>query len=460
MNTSKQNSPFCAFPKDFTWGCATAAFQIEGAAQEDGRGDSTWDTFCRRPGAIAGEATADRATDHYHLYKEDVALMKDLGIKAYRFSVSWSRVFPLGIGKPNPKGLDFYLRLVDELQKAGIEPWMTLFHWDLPQALEDKFGGWESKDCSLAFADYAGFMAQKIGDRVKGIFTFNEFMCFLDKGYGFHPETFAPGKQTSRQVLNQARHHAIYGHGLAVQSIRAELGNKVPIGLAENSAACIPILETPEHIAAARSAFRERTGMFLTPIFEGAYPSSYLEDEGTNAPRFTEEEMKTISSPLAFLGLNLYAADYIRADEEAPRGWRQVPCDENYPLMNIYWLTIGPSVLYWSPRQVNELWQPKAIYITENGCPNPDVPDDQNEIWDTARVMFLQQYLMHLHRAVAEGYPIKGYFLWTLMDNFEWAFGYTKRFGICHTDFETLVRTPKLSAKFYKQVIKQNALGA
>ena len=454
-----KNSLFCPFPDDFLWGTATAAFQVEGAAAEDGRGDSTWDAFCRRPGAIAEKANAEQATDHYHRYKEDVALMKSLGIKAYRFSVSWPRIFPAGTGEPNQKGLDFYKRLVDELISAGIEPWVTLFHWDLPQALEEKYGGWDSKDCALAFADYAGFIARELGDRLKGIFTFNEFMCFLDKGYGFHDELFAPGKHTSRKVLNQARHHAIYAHGLAVQSVRAELGAKVPVGLAENCTPCIPILETPGHIAAARAAFRERTGMFLTPMFEGAYPDSYLEDEGEDAPVFTDGEMKVISTPLDFLGLNLYAGDYISEDPAAKRGWRQVPCDGHYPRMHIPWLTIAPSVLYWSPRLAMELWKPKAIYITENGCPNPDAPGSRGEIMDTGRVMFLQQYLVHLHRAIEEGYPIKGYFLWTLMDNFEWAFGYTKRFGICHVDFETMVRTPKLSAEFYKQVIARNALG-
>ena len=383
--------------------------------------------------------------------------MKELGLRAYRFSISWSRIFPDGTGARNPAGLDFYNRLVDELLAAGIQPWMTLFHWDLPQALEDRFGGWESKECAHAFADFAGFMAGRLGDRVAGIFTINEFGCFLDKGYGTDPELFAPGKRTSRKVLNQARHHAVYGHGLAVLAVRAALPRPVPVGLAENAAASIPILETREDIAAAREAFREINGMFLTPIFEGAYHPAYLEDQGADAPSFTEEEMRVISTPLDFLGLNLYAGNYVRHDPDSARGWTAVPCDADYPRMHIDWLTIAPSILYWSPRHAAELWNPPAIYITENGCPNPDSPDGNHAIMDTGRVMFLQQYLMHAHRCATEGYPLKGYFLWSLLDNFEWARGFTKRFGIIYVDYETLERIPKLSARYYKQVIASNS---
>jgi beta-glucosidase len=445
------------FPDGFLWGSATAAFQVEGAATEDGRGPSVWDTFTKKPGAIANGDNADVACDHYHRYREDIGLMKQLGLHAYRFSVSWSRIFPEGTVPHNPKGLDFYNRLVDALLAAGIQPWMTLFHWDLPQALEDRFGGWESKECAHAFADYAAFMARHLGDRVAGIYTINEFSCFLDKGYGADPEDFAPGKHTSRKILNQARHHAVYGHGLAVQAIRAATPRPVRIGLAENAVPSIPILETPEHIAAAREAFREKNGMFLTPIFEGAYHPAYLEAQGGDAPVFTEEELQAISTPLDFLGLNVYAGSYVRHDPDAPGGWADVPCDEHYPRMHIYWLTIAPSALYWSPRHAADLWNPAALYITENGCPNPDRPDEHNAIMDTGRVMFLQQYLMHAHRCAAEGYPLKGYFLWSLMDNFEWALGYTKRFGIHYTNYETLERLPKLSAEYYRHVIANNA---
>src|SRR5258708_14196234 len=319
---------YCQFPQDFLWGAATAAYQVEGAAREDGRGPSVWDTFCRRPGAIAMDHKGHHAVNHYHRYKDDVALMAQLGLKAYRFSISWSRIFPDGVGRPNPAGLDFYRRLIDELLGAGIQPWATLFHWDLPQALEDRWRGWESKQCAQALGDYAGFVARELGDRLTGIFTINEFLCFLDKGYGFEPELFAPGKSVSRRILNQARHHAIYGHGLAVQAIRAERGNSLSIGLADNISGCVPVRETKEDIAAAKAALRELSGMYITPILEGSYPTTYLEDEAANAPVFTEEEMKVIGSPLDFVGFNLSPPVFIRHDPEARRGSSDLPCDD------------------------------------------------------------------------------------------------------------------------------------
>jgi beta-glucosidase len=448
----------CPFPPGFLWGAATAAAQVEGAATEDGRGESTWDVFSRRPGATAGGATPAVACDHYHRYREDVAHMRDLGLKAYRFSASWPRIVPDGDGAVNERGLDFYDRLVDELLRAGIQPWLTLFHWDLPQALEDKHGGWESRACADAFARYAAIVARRLGDRLAGVFTFNEFMCFLDKGYGFDAEAFAPGKRTTRAVLNQARHHALLAHGLAVQAVRAEARRPLPVGLAENVSGCLPLLDAPDDVAAARCALRESTGMFLAPILEGAYHPDYLADAGADAPRHTDEELRTIAQPLDFLGLNLYGGRFIRADPGAPRGWREVECGEQHPRMHMPWLTIAPQVLYWVPRFAHELWRVPALYISENGCASPDVPDADGRVWDTGRVVFLQQYLAQLHRAIAAGIPVRGYFLWSLMDNFEWAFGYTKRFGLLHTDFATQRRMPKLSARFYREVIARNAL--
>ncbi|WP_428937033.1 GH1 family beta-glucosidase [Fontivita pretiosa] len=450
---------FCPFPKDFLWGAATAAYQVEGAANEDGRGPSVWDTFCRRPGAIAMDHTGDRATDHYHRYREDVRIMKELGLKAYRFSASWPRIFPDHTKTPNPKGVDFYKRLCDELLAAGIQPWMTLFHWDLPQWCEDRYRGWESKDCARDFADYAAFMAKTLGDRVVGFMTINEFGCFLDKGYQRSREIFAPGKVVSRKVLNQARHHAVLGHGLAVQAIRASAPRAVKVGLAENIPNIVPLLEHEQHIAAAKEALREMSGMFLTPILEGRYHPNYLADQGADAPVFSDQEMKTIASPLNFVGINLYAPIHVRHDPNAQRGWSIVACDEHYPRMHMPWLTIGPAILYWGPRLLSEIWNVREIYITENGCAYPDRPNEHNEILDTARVMYLQQHLIHAHRAVAEGIPLKGYFLWSLLDNFEWACGYTRRFGICYVNYETFARTPKLSAQFYADVIRRNAVG-
>lgn len=452
---------FCEFPADFLWGTATSSYQIEGAAAEDGRTPSVWDTFARRPGAVANGQTGDVATDHYHRYKHDVALMKSLGIKAYRFSVSWSRVLPDDSGRPNPKGLDFYKRLVDELRAADIEPWMTLFHWDLPQWAEDKFRGWESKQCAHAFADYASLMARALGDRLAGVFTINEFRCFLDIGYTkSEHEHFAPGKVVPTKVLNQARHHAVFAHGLAAQAVRAASPAPIRVGLAENIPNVVPLLETPQHIGAAREALRELTGMYLTPILEGSYHPAYLAQEGADAPVFTEEEMRVIATPLDFIGLNLYAPAYVRHDPDSPRGWSLVSCDETYPRMHMPWLFVGPSILYWAPRLVSEVWRVPAVYVTENGCAAADQPVNGNdEVLDTGRVMYLQEHLIHAHRAVAEGYPLKGYFLWSLIDNFEWAWGYTRRFGICYVNYETLERTPKLSARFYADVIRRNAVG-
>lgn len=452
---------FCQFPDQFLWGAATAAYQVEGAAREDGRGPSVWDVLSHKPGAIVYDQNGDVSTDHYHRFKQDIALMKDLGLRAYRFSASWSRIFPNDSKTMNPKGLDFYKRLVDALRDANIQPWMTLFHWDLPQWCEDQFRGWESIECSKVFADYASLMARQFGDRVTGFMTINEFGCYLGAGYcaDTNPEPFAPAKATTRKVLNQAQHHAVYGHGLAVQAIRANSPKPVPVGLAENIPNVVPLLEAPEHVSATKEALREMTGMFLTPILEGKYHPAYLEKEGANAPVFTEDQMKVIASPIDFVGLNLYAPIYIRHDPRAPHGWAHVPCDENYPKMHMPWLNIGPAILYWGPRLVSEIWKVPSIYITENGCANPDKPTRNGEILDSARMMYLQQHLIHLHRAAAEGYPIKGYFLWSLLDNFEWTSGYTKRFGLHYVNYQTLERTLKLSGEFYKQVIRRNAVG-
>jgi len=448
---------FCPFPKGFVWGAATAAYQVEGAVAQDGRTPSVWDTFTRRPGAICMDQTGDHGVDHYHRFKEDVALMKRLGIKAYRFSASWSRVVPRGRGTLNEKGLDFYSRLVDELRSADIQPWLTLFHWDLPQWAEDQYRGWESKQCSADFADYASVICKRLGDRLEGVFTINEFFCFVDKAYTRSPEMFAPGKVVPKKLLNQVRHNAVYGHGLAVQAVRAV--SKAQVGLAENIPAVVPIMETEEDIIAAREALRELGGMFLTPIMEGKYHSAYLEAEKADAPVFTDSDMKVISTPLDFLGLNLYAPIYVRHDPAAPHRWSEVLCGENYPKMHMPWLNIGPQILYWVPRLCHENWKPRSIYITENGCAYPDLPNEKNEIDDLGRVMFLQNHFIHMHRATTEGIPVKGYFLWSLLDNFEWAWGYTKRFGICYVNYETMQRIPKLSAKFYSDVIRKNAVG-
>jgi beta-glucosidase len=446
------------FPKGFLWGTATSAYQIEGAVDEDGRGRSIWDTFAHTPGKIGDHSNADRANDHYHRYKEDVGLIKELGVKAYRFSIAWPRVFPEGTGAPNPKGLDFYDRLLDELLKNGIEPFATLYHWDLPQALQDRVGGWQSSDTSKAFADYAGYVAERLTDRVKNIFTLNEAGRFLNFGYGWGID--APGLKLPQAELNQARHHVVLAHGLAVQAIRAKGRAGTKVGPAENIAACLPAFNTPENIRAAEIATRELNAGFLGVILEGKYTDGFLQYAGAAAPKFTASELKIISSPNDFVGLNIYAPQfYVVASDRTP-GFKVLPFPSSFPHMNSEWLRVGPETIYWAPRLAAKIWNIDAIYISENGTSSDDNLAADGNVYDLDRIMYLRNYLTQLQRATSEGVPVRGYFLWSLMDNFEWIFGFEKRFGLYHVDFETQRRIPKLSASFYRDVIARNAIGA
>jgi beta-glucosidase len=444
-----------SFPRGFRWGTATSAYQIEGAVSEDGRGPSIWDTFCKEPGRIRDGSNGDVSCDHYHRYKEDVALMKRLGAQTYRFSIAWPRIFPAGRGKPNPAGLAFYDRLVDELLANGIEPWPTLFHWDLPQALQDK-GGWERRDTAFDFADYAGVVAAKLSDRVKNFFTLNEMQSFIEHGYGIG--IFAPGLKLPLDRLAQARHHAVLAHGLSVQAIRAKARPGTRVGPAENLTVALPAFEIPAHIQAAETATRELNASYLTVMMEGRYTDAYLKGLGANAPKVEDGDLKIISSPVDFVGINVYApGPYVLSSEAAP-GFQVLKVPKSYPHMASTWLTIAPEVLYWAPRHVQRLWKPKEIYITENGTSSKDKPDKDGQVYDLDRVMYLRNYLRELNRATSEGAPVRGYFLWSLLDNFEWADGYTTRFGVVHVDYATQKRTPKLSAAFYKEVIARNAV--
>jgi beta-glucosidase len=455
IGEADEPQPNSGFPEGFRWGTATSAYQIEGATQEDGRGVSIWDTFSRLPGKIRDGANADIACDHYHLYKEDVALMKALGVSSYRFSIAWPRLFPEGRGAPNPKGLAFYDRLVDELLANGIEPFATLYHWDLPQALQDR-GGWESRDTAEAFAAYAGFVASKLGDRVRRFFTLNEIRTFVELGYG--SGSFAPGLVLPKARLNQVRHHAVLGHGLAVQAVRANGRGGIKVGPAENITTALPDVETLKNIRAAELATREMNAPYLTVMLEGRYTDGWLSAAGADAPRFTADELRTISTPVDFVGLNVYAPGaYVRASDAAP-GYTAIPLPVSYPHMESRWLTFGPGTLYWAPRQVATLWNVKEIYISENGTSAADRPASDGTFYDLDRVMYLREYLSQLRRATSEGVPVRGYFVWSLLDNFEWADGYETRFGLHHVDYKTLKRTPKLSASFYKKVIARNAL--
>jgi beta-glucosidase len=308
--------PSRAFPPRFLWGTATAAYQIEGAVSEDGRGPSIWDTFTHTPGKIRNDENGDVADDHYHRYRDDVSSMKALGATAYRFSISWPRIFPQGTGAPNPKGLDFYDRLLDNLVANGIAPFPTLYHWDLPQALQDR-GGWESRDTAEAFADYAGYVAEKLSDRATHFFTLNECATFVELGHA--TGVFAPGLKLPPGRLNQVRHHALLAHGLAVLAIRARSRAGTQTGPAENLSVCVPVIETPEHIAAAELATRELNAPYLTAIMEGRYRESFLAAAGADAPRVAAEDMKTISAPVDFVGINVYLpGSYVSASDAAP----------------------------------------------------------------------------------------------------------------------------------------------
>src|SRR5271163_409155 len=369
------------FPPDFLWACATAAYQIEGAVNEDGPMTSIWDTFSHTPGKTFQGETGDVADDSYHLYREDVKLLKNLGVRGYRFSIAWSRIFPDGTGQPNQKGLDYYQGVVDELLKNNIAPYITLFHWDLPQALP---GGWQSRDTSKAFADYAGYVSKHLSDRVGHFFTINEFTCFTDLGY--KTGKFAPGLKLPDAQVNQIRHNAVLAHGMAVQAIRANAKPGTQIGLAENAKVYVPVIETHEQITAARAATREENAPFLTAVMEGKYTDGYLQREGANAPKVEPGDMKIIGSPLDFVGLNIYRPEYVSADS-SPKGYKIEPRPTSFPRMASDWLYVGPEVMYWGVRNVSDLWKPRTLYITENGCSAADELTSDGRIEDTDRVM-------------------------------------------------------------------------
>lgn len=452
--TGKSGPNRAAFPKGFVWGTATSSYQVEGAVNEDGRGPSIWDRFAHLPGTVSDRSTGDTACDHFHRYKEDVQLMKALGTKAYRFSIAWPRVFPDGTGKPNPKGLDFYDRLLDELSAAGIEPYATLYHWDLPQALQDRSGGWTSRDTPKGFADYSAYVAKRLSDRVKYFFTINECSRHVHLGHGEGAD--APGLKLSKQEQNQVRHHVALGHGLAVQAIRAHAKAGTRVGPAENAVSCIPAVETSENIRAAEIATRELNAGYLTVMMEGKYTDAY--QASADAPKFTPEDLRIISSPIDFLGVNVYTPDHYVVAASNERGYTLAPFPKSFPHMKAGWLRPGPEAIYWVPRHVAKLWKVKSIYITENGTSSSDQPAADGSIYDVDRIMYLRNYLAQLQRATAEGVPVRGYFLWSLMDNFEWGDGFEQRFGLYHVDFETQRRTPKLSAAFYRETVARNAV--
>jgi beta-glucosidase len=456
------------FPDGFYWGVATSSYQIEGAWNEDGKGLSIWDTYAHTPGNIAHGDTGDVANDHYHRYKEDVALIRDIGATAYRFSISWPRIFPDGNRQPNAKGLDFYNRLIDELVAAGIEPFVTLYHWDLPQALQDRYGGWQSKDTAKAFADYAGYVSEQLGDRVKHYFTINEFASFVEGGYqGLDVKVggdkivhlgAAPGLKLSDSDLKQVRHHAVLAHGLAVQAIRSQAPAGTKVGFAENIRVAVPVINAPNYVAAAEKATRDRNAGFMTVMLEGRYTDEYLAEAGGESPKFTDDELNTIAEPLDFVGINVYKPGWYVEPTDEPPGYRDIPVNASHPKMQSSWHVLDPEVMYWAPKLMQNIWNARSIFITENGCGASDVIAEDGRVYDSDRVMFLRACLGQLQRATSEGVPVDGYFLWSAQDNFEWMDGFGNRFGLIYVDFDTLERTPKLSAEWFREAAKRNAV--
>jgi beta-glucosidase len=442
------------FPSGFTWGVAAAAPQIEGAAFADGKGASVWDTFSRKPGAVLNGDTLDVACDHYNRFDEDFALMRRLGIRNYRLSLAWPRILPDGDGAVNQKGVDFYHRLLDSMQKHGITPWVTMFHWDLPQALEDR-GGWRVRSTADAFARYADTIVQAYGDRVKNWITLNEIFCFTRLGYGTGQK--APGARESEQVVNQTYHHALLAHGAGVRAVREHGGKGARVGLTDNVIVTVPVDLQPVNVAAAQRAFAEENVRVLEPLFTGRYGATYRRIAGTNAAEVQRGDLKLISQKMDFLGLNIYTGFFVRADK---RGRPQtLPFPANYPATDCKWLYLMPQVLYWGPKHVSDLYGGKLpLYVTENGAGYNEAPPVNGEVLDLHRLESVRNNLTQLRAGMKAGVPVKGYFLWSMMDNYEWEDGYQRRFGIVYNDFATQRRTPKLSAQWYAQVIKRNAL--
>ncbi len=437
-----------AFPADFVWGVATSAFQIEGANREDGRGECIWDRFCATPGKTLNGDNGAIANDHYHLYPQDIQLMKQLNVGAYRFSVAWARIFPQGTGSVNSKGLDFYDRLVDNLLEAGIDPYITLYHWDLPQALQDK-GGWPARETAYAFADYAEVLAKRLGDRAKGWITLNEPWCSSFMGYrsGSH----APGFKDHSLSL-KAIHNLLLGHGLAVERIRAN-SNK-PVGITLNLWPIYPAdPQDPQDIEAAHRVDTEYNRLFLEPIFKGTYPQDYVDKQEPGAFPIQPGDMELISVPLDFLGINYYNRHVIRAVDSNPAQPQFVKPEGIYTAMG--W-EVYPEGLHRILSRVHRDYNPPKIYITENGASTDDVLNDQRQVEDDLRLSYLQGHFQQLHRAISEGVPVAGYFAWSLMDNFEWSWGYSRRFGIVYVDFETQERIIKKSGHWYAKVAASN----
>ncbi|MBA3073652.1 MAG: beta-glucosidase [Anaerolineae bacterium] len=452
-------SGFYEFPKDFKWGTATSSYQIEGAVDQGGRSPSIWDEFSHRTGTIRNNENGDVACDHYHRWKEDIQLMKQLGYKAYRFSIAWPRILPDGSGRINQQGIDFYNRLIDEMLQSDIEPFLTLYHWDIPTKLK---GAWLNRDSAYAFEEFSDVCARSFGDRVKRWMTINEPICasFLSYTWGHH----APGLTDPYQGL-VAAHHLLLSHGLAVKTIRSHYPD-AEIGIALNPASVYPLTDSKVDHQIANQAETRQNRWFSDPVYKGSYPveavQAYIELGvlKNETPDFIHSgDMEIISIPTDFLGINYYTRQVYHTDQsEMPSvdHFKSLPA----PLDNqteMGW-EIFPQGLFDLLKKVNDEYHPQKILITENGASYSYAPDNFGKIEDPKRIEYLDMHLQAVAKAIQAGIPVKGYFLWSFMDNFEWAQGYSQRFGLVYVDYKTQKRTPKASAYWYGKVIKDNGL--
>jgi len=446
------------FPEKFVWGAAAAAYQIEGAAFEDGRGLSVWDMLCRQPGKVWRGHAGDVACDHYHRFRDDVGLMRRIGLQAYRLSVSWPRVLPEGVGAVNARGLDFYDQLVDKLLSQGIDPWVTLFHWDFPYDLFLR-GGWLNRDCANWFAEYVQTIVGKLSDRVTKWITLNEPQCFI--GLGHLQGTHAPGLQLGWEEVLLAGHHALLAHGRAVQVIRACARKPPSVGWAPVGFAGVPATSSESDVEALRKHVNGvRAGSLWNnvwwgdPPVLGHYPEEGLRAYGRAVPRYPASDMETICQPLDFYGINIYTSPLVGAGADGEP--EEIPRSAGWPVTHFQW-EVTPENLYWGPKLLQERYR-LPIVVTENGMSHNDWVGLDGKVHDSQRIDFLRRYLLQLGRAIAEGVDVRGYFQWSIMDNFEWAEGYKQRFGLIHVDYATQVRTLKDSALWFGEVIRKNAV--
>ncbi|WP_441290837.1 GH1 family beta-glucosidase [Sorangium sp. KYC3313] len=444
------------FPEGFLWGAAAASYQIEGAAHEDGKGPSVWDMFCRKPDAVWNGQTGDVACDHYHRYQEDVALMRDIGLRAYRLSTSWPRVLPEGTGAVNERGLAFYDRLVDALLEAGVEPHITLFHWDFPLALYHK-GGWLNRDSADWFAEYTSVVVRKLGDRVKDWMTLNEPQVFA--GAGHYEGRHAPGDRLRFAEVLRVCHHVLLAHGKSVQAIRAASPGRSNVYYAPVAQVKYPATSSPEDLEAARAAtwsVNARTTWtntwWMDPVFFGRYPEDGLRLFASELPEVRSGDMEIIAQPVDFCGVNVYWGVPVRAGANGAA--EVVPHPVGHPITAFEW-SVTPECLYWGPRFFHERYK-RPIVITENGLSTRDWISLDGKVHDPQRIDFMARHLIELRRAIAEGAVVNGYFHWSILDNFEWAHGYKHRFGLVFVDYPTGRRVLKDSAHWYRELIASN----